>query len=516
MLSLAGQDQDCSSRTGSVFIPAAGRSIQLSDTELLLHVSSHTALTWDPGAKGQEGVYVHRQVLPGMLRYSAPVSSWSHLLPWADLGSLPTTTGNVVLTTRLDAANSAKLADTTELLDGLLPLPRSWDPAVGDRPAGLRSPVRAIRGGAAMVDMNNAHRRELGLNELEWDEDLAWAALRHCLYLDHDYITGGSGVGHQQLSSNPFFSGAKAIDRHQAAEIVHNLQDSDLQVALTRWIQTPFHREPPLHPQATKAGACATQGGARVMVVDMDIALEHPPFVYPAEGSEVPWLEFDGKEDPKPLPEGVDGPVGLPISVWWGSAWPDGVPLVEGSGTLRDAEGTELPVHFATGWWIEGGNRGATHMVPLEPLLPGTRYRWSMSVQIEGGVVLRRDGQFSTSAGADALGPEHDALTKELEPWVSAVNSSRVGAGLPPLRHRPLLSAAAAVSDCGNDLDLMRHVSNAMQTNWNWPTDLLRQYIASDDHTALTAEMLNDPQWIYYGLARTDDETCMIVSGPEV
>ncbi|HHO50506.1 MAG TPA: CAP domain-containing protein [Deltaproteobacteria bacterium] len=317
-------------------------------------------------------------------------------------------------------------------------------------PAPIQAQTRypALAPGLEAAAALDRWRTEAGLAPLAWDDELALIALQHAAYL----VDSPPGAPHEQDPRAPLYLARDQRERSPAREVVIvSHPERTPEAAIEAWITTPFHRVPLLHPLAQRIGI-ARLGG--VWVAEIAVGSGEGTAVWPTDGIEVPSDRFEGRESPDPLPSwrypDRIWPVGFPITIWS----PDRV--VERHLYLDDAE---IPHH-----WVHeplGSPRDQRHLVPREPLIPGT-YRWSVRIQPLDPEAPPQDlqGHFVVPTGRDrpvSLPPSVSALIVEAnaertEPLVATEHaaaaarllSARTRAmeeGLDPQRVRTLIGA---------------------------------------------------------------------------
>ena len=289
--------------------------------------------------------------------------------------------------------------------------------------------------GLEMVARLNQMRAAAGLQPVSLDADLMWSALGHCLYQHHAQEEGRLYKGHEQDADSAFFIGQWPSDRGGAAEVVARLnRDARPWQATEQWIDTPFHRQAPMHPQAVAAGACFLPSGHAVMEVQLNEDTAFEPYIYPVVGaSDVP-RAWDGHETPDPLPlkQHPDKtlPVGPVLTVWLDAA-PTSVQLLDS--WVSTADSTRVP-HYQI--WAEthsaaaGGADTPIHLIAERPLQAATAYSWGVVVNIAGAVSTLQ-GSFTTEAASLDAQVE---LSPQLQEVLDGLNQARQNAGEPRLR----------------------------------------------------------------------------------
>src|SRR5204862_5639097 len=177
---------------------------------------------------------------------------------------------------------------------------------------------------------------------------------------------------------SPVFAGATPSDRGGAWEIVTRSRVFPPDAAIDEWLQTPFHRTAPMHPRATRAGACATPGGARVMELEVDESSIAGQFVYPTNGMTGVPLVFGGREDPDPVPLAQNPdktiPMGFTLSAW--------LPLATHDSRVTESwirAGRKKVAHYVVA--RDPAEPAIVHLIPKAPLLPNTRYDCGLELE---------------------------------------------------------------------------------------------------------------------------------------
>jgi uncharacterized protein YkwD len=276
----------------------------------------------------------------------------------------------------------------------------------------------------------NAYRKHAGLKPVTLDEKLSRGCLAHARYLvineGHPELEGLKS--HHEYKSLPGYSdeGDRA---GQASDIATG--DYDPLDGVDAWMATLYHRVPILEPNLQTIGfGCARgrrQGWATVMNVATGRAKEMRsiPVFYPAADQiKVPLNFPNSGEVPNPIPEDKTGRAGFPIT----ATFPDQPPLLDATGKLLDAKGTEVACWFSSPQLPANPTRKQGNTVCLIPKVP-LNTNATYHVQMQGklaGKVWDKKWKFTTGDGGLSMSAATQAV-------VDRLNRYRAQAGLSPV-----------------------------------------------------------------------------------
>ena len=249
------------------------------------------------------------------------------------------------------------------------------------------------------VEGANAFRQAAGMAPLHIHPSIIAAAANHADYYVTNTVSGNTAafnLGVQgEVAGQPGYTGQWPIDRMRAqgypwwggVEMVNFVADPA--GSIDSWINSIYHRSILLDPDMNLAGYANLQGPAgyenvKVDVMDLGygqaeagpwLAARPMPFVYPWDSQAGVPTSWTPVELPSPLPPGVDGPVGYPITL-------------VGFGGILAVENTSVAITGPEGALARFPNPitcvalNCYAIIPQQPLAAGTTY----SVHIEGAV----------------------------------------------------------------------------------------------------------------------------------
>ena len=286
----------------------------------------------------------------------------------------PAPSGPAARATPTIAAPSSPLGTATSA-----PSPTAAAPAAATASAATATtPPVASSDATAMLRQHNDLRAGAGAPPLRGDDRVTAAAQRHA-----EYLVRNAAGGHEETPGQPGFTGANVSDRLAAqgfeGQTASEVATSAPGTAGVRslWV-LPYHRLGLMHPHAVVAGwGYAESAGRRATVGVMvyDFASAAPEVVRsPAAGQRETTLQWDGREDVDVAP-GAARPLGYTVMAVWSRAR-----TVTLRGAILTADGRTI-AHAVAPQIYE---RDYVAIVPLVPLVSGTRYRVRLDVTVAG------------------------------------------------------------------------------------------------------------------------------------
>jgi cysteine-rich secretory family protein len=263
------------------------------------------------------------------------------------------------------------------------------------------------------LDRLNAWRSSVNLSPLS--EDTTWSQGDY----DHSlYMVKNDQVTHYELSTLPYYTVAgDTAARNGNIEVNSTTTFGDDQ-AIDWWMAAPFHAMGMMDPRLTVTGFGSyreVKSGWQAGFT-LDVLRGNPftggtwPVFFPGDGSSVPLSSYSGNEFPDPLQAcpGYSVPVGLPL-------------FIEVGGNVS----TSVGAHSLTGNGVPQANcvidssnpsvgsnltyRGGVIMIPQQPLIAGTTYAVSMTVN---GIAYH--WSFGVTADNTIIAPTACAVTVTL------------------------------------------------------------------------------------------------------
>ncbi len=265
-------------------------------------------------------------------------------------------------------------------------------------------------------DTVNRYRSAVGVPPVKLDPSLNESAQSYSLYVLWDLQHGRTLPNHlEEDLNNPHFTGYHPWDRAVAAGYYGDRSVGETflwgtvpfrnlpEDAVHQLMGAPYHRATLLSPSLTDMGYGSARGPTawgtyQVATIDWGgRAAFKEPFVvrWPVDGArDVPARWFDD-EYPNPLPSSyLYTWVGYPVSL--GIIYPEasgrGIQVAE-AGIYRDGK-DPVRVHIAP---VPFGDPGQwVHVIPVDPLEPGTTYVVRISGTDDHGVTFRQEWSFTT------------------------------------------------------------------------------------------------------------------------
>lgn len=284
-------------------------------------------------------------------------------------------------------ANHVECAVT---VDGKAVFRKSWDTLVAPNAAdALPSPDERQTDALTKA---NALRRQVGLPEMAFSDNLNVASQRHCQYLAQNGLHG-----HEERAGLPGYFGATGADRLQTFgyggsswEGVTHGEDT-IQEAVQNLFDAPYHRQPFLQPGTIVFGAGRA---AKDTTIEFSGGHAAGVVVSPGDGqTDVP-RRWDATEEPDPLRmhSGAELPTGYPILLC-----DFGVKSLAAARATLEADGKAVPFYLNSPQ-NDDALQTAVFVIPVEPLKPNTTYRVSVHAQDEAGNPIDRSWSFTTAS----------------------------------------------------------------------------------------------------------------------
>ncbi|MFT7621079.1 MAG: hypothetical protein ACI9WU_000240 [Myxococcota bacterium] len=246
----------------------------------------------------------------------------------------------------------------------------------------------------------NTYRAHAGLEALDQVAGLNASAAAHATYLVDNPAAYNEGMSpHEQAEGLPGFLAVFHWQRMLAAgysgEPFSEVIDfrASPAAAVTRWVETVYHRLPLLHPEARHVGyGRAQRGASRVDVLDIgagDGTRWHIPggAMWPPDGAQDVVLSWNGAETPRPPVPAGGFPSGPVISLTFGAGQ---APMVAAHALVNTQTG-QLVAHTL----LEPANDdlmafyGVVTLYANAPLAPGVRYQVRLSGTANGAAFER-------------------------------------------------------------------------------------------------------------------------------
>jgi len=246
------------------------------------------------------------------------------------------------------------------------------------------TPAPAAAAGTSWLDRLNAWRSSANLPTLTENTSWSQGDYNHSLYMVKD-----DQVTHYEVSSLPYYTVAgDTAARNGNIEVRSNTSFGDDQ-AIDWWMAAPFHALGMMDPRLTSTGFGSYRevksGWQAGFTLDTlrgnSFSGGTYPVFFPGKGSSEPLTSYGGGEFPDPLQAcpGYAAPTGLPVFVQIGgnvatsvtahSFTANGAPLAH---CVLDSNSPSVGSNLTY--------RGGAVLIPQQPLIPGTTYSVSMTV----------------------------------------------------------------------------------------------------------------------------------------
>ncbi|MGE3841481.1 MAG: CAP domain-containing protein [Vicinamibacterales bacterium] len=286
----------------------------------------------------------------------------------------------------------------------------------------------------------NAYRASAGLPALVHEPAWSAADVLHARYTVKEDV-----LAHSENSTSPWYT----AEGHTAAQNSNVMASSGStttdQFAIDLWMQGPFHAVGMIDPRLARTGfgSYREADGSYQMAAALDVLRGRSgslagvawPVLWPGPGRTVPIGRYSGNEYPNPITgcPGYTAPTGLPLIAQFGSGSTN--PVVTGSSLSANGQPLEHCV-FSETTYTNGdasaqslgrsvlGSRDAVVLIPRAPLVSGTTYTASLTVNGLTQTWSFTIGAFADTSCTISVSPQSVSLTSAAAIRTFAVSAS--------------------------------------------------------------------------------------------
>lgn len=286
----------------------------------------------------------------------------------------------------------------------------------------------------------NAYRASAGLPALVHEPAWSAGAVLHAKYTVKEDV-----LAHSENGTSPWYT----AEGHAAAQNSNVMASSGStttdQFAIDLWMQGPFHAVGMIDPRLARTGFGSYRevDGAYQMAAALDVLRGRSgslagvswPILWPGPGRTVPVGRYSGNEYPNPTTScpGYTAPTGLPVIAQFGSG--SIVPVVTSSTFSANGQPLEHCV-FTEATYTNGdgsaqslgrsvlGSRDAVVLVPRAPLVSGTTYTASLTVNGSTHTWSFSIGAFADTSCTISVSPQSVSLTSAAAVRTVSVSTS--------------------------------------------------------------------------------------------